>query len=174
MWPMLSFKINTNDHLCALIYLSMALQSSCWTLVAFSVSWSYTQSVGPLGRGISQSQGRYLYPEQRKHRIKGTQTSKPWVGFEPTIPVSERAKTVHVFDGSATVTDLTGLCMPSRYAGQLFVSDLCALVNVQVYSSKDFWFSSNRWQEKKKCVIVMVIVIQQRYTCRSNDQKSNI
>jgi hypothetical protein len=28
----------------------------------------------------------------------------PWVGFEPTIPVSERAKTVHALDRYATVT----------------------------------------------------------------------
>jgi hypothetical protein len=28
----------------------------------------------------------------------------PWVGFEPTVPASERAKTVHVLDLSATVT----------------------------------------------------------------------
>jgi hypothetical protein len=28
----------------------------------------------------------------------------PCVGFEPTIPASERAKTVHVLDRSATVT----------------------------------------------------------------------
>jgi hypothetical protein len=28
----------------------------------------------------------------------------PWMGFEPTIPASERAKTVHVLDRSATVT----------------------------------------------------------------------
>jgi hypothetical protein len=28
-----------------------------------------------------------------------------WVGFEPTISASERAKTVHALDGSATVTD---------------------------------------------------------------------
>jgi hypothetical protein len=27
----------------------------------------------------------------------------PWVGFKPTIPVSERAKTVHILDRSATV-----------------------------------------------------------------------
>jgi hypothetical protein len=30
----------------------------------------YTQSVGLLGRGISQSQGRYLHTEQHNHRIK--------------------------------------------------------------------------------------------------------
>jgi hypothetical protein len=28
----------------------------------------------------------------------------PWVGFESTIPFSERAKTVHALDCSATVT----------------------------------------------------------------------
>jgi hypothetical protein len=27
----------------------------------------------------------------------------PYVGFEPTIPVFERAKTVHALDGAATV-----------------------------------------------------------------------
>jgi hypothetical protein len=27
----------------------------------------------------------------------------PWVGFEPTIPVFERAKTVHALDRAATV-----------------------------------------------------------------------
>jgi hypothetical protein len=50
------------------IYLSMDLQS-LWILAAFSVSWSFTQSVGHLGVGISPSQGRYLHTEQYKHRI---------------------------------------------------------------------------------------------------------
>jgi hypothetical protein len=31
----------------------------------------------------------------------------PWLGFEPTIPASERAKTVHVLDRSATGTSET-------------------------------------------------------------------
>jgi hypothetical protein len=37
------------------------------------------------------------------------QTSMPCVGFEPTIPASKRAKTVHALDRWATVTgcDLT-------------------------------------------------------------------
>jgi hypothetical protein len=34
---------------------------------------------------------------------KRTQTSMPQVGFEPTIPVFERAKTVHVLDRTAIV-----------------------------------------------------------------------
>jgi hypothetical protein len=40
-----------------------------------------------------------------------------WVGFEPTIPGSERAKTVHVLDRSATVTDIfwdIASCIPLK------------------------------------------------------------
>jgi hypothetical protein len=40
---------------------------------------------------------------QNKH----TQTSMPWVGFEPTIPAFERAKTVHASDHAATVIGAT-------------------------------------------------------------------
>jgi hypothetical protein len=34
---------------------------------------------------------------------KRTQTSMPQVGFEPTIPMFERAKTVHALDRAVTV-----------------------------------------------------------------------
>jgi hypothetical protein len=61
-------------------------------------------SVGLLGRVISSSQGT----EKRTHQISMT-----WVGFKPTIPASERAKTVHALDGSAIVTDALTLCYPS-------------------------------------------------------------
>jgi hypothetical protein len=66
---------------------------------------SYRQSAGLLGRAISPSQGRYL------HRITQTQnkrrqTSMPRVGFEPTIPVFERTKTVHALDSAATTYNL--------------------------------------------------------------------
>jgi hypothetical protein len=48
-------------------YCSLSLSvygyTALWTLVAFSVSSSYTQSVGLLGRGISPSEGRYLHTE---------------------------------------------------------------------------------------------------------------
>jgi hypothetical protein len=36
-----------------------------------------------------------------------TQTSMPRVGFEPTIPVFERAKTIHALDRTATVIGST-------------------------------------------------------------------
>jgi hypothetical protein len=69
------------------------------------------QTVGLLGRAISSSQGLYLNIGQQKHRKTRLQppphqTVMPWVGFEPTIPASERAKTVHALDRAATVTGL--------------------------------------------------------------------
>jgi hypothetical protein len=60
------------------------------------------QTIGLLGRVISAS----LHRGQHKHRINTFtyQTSMPYVGFEPTIPASERVKTVYALDLSATVT----------------------------------------------------------------------
>jgi hypothetical protein len=84
------------------------LQLSCshfgalgWFLSFFVIS----QTVGLLGRVISSSQGLYLNTGQHKHRINAYthQTSMPYVGFQPTIPASKRAKTVNALDRSATV-----------------------------------------------------------------------
>jgi hypothetical protein len=83
--------------------LSLALQP-LWTMADFFSFVINTQSVGLFGRGISPSQGRYLYTERHKHRIN-KQTSMPREGFEPTIPVFERAKTVHALDRAATEID---------------------------------------------------------------------
>jgi hypothetical protein len=47
------------------------------------MSWSFTQSMGLLGRGISQSQGHYLTKTQNKRK----QTSISWVGFQLMFPV---------------------------------------------------------------------------------------
>jgi hypothetical protein len=63
--------------------------------------WSYTQSVGLLGRRISPSQSLYIHAEYKQN--KRTQTTMPWVGFELTIPVFERAKASHALDRAATV-----------------------------------------------------------------------
>jgi hypothetical protein len=58
------------------------------------------QSIGLLGRVISSSQGLYL----KQENTYTYQTSMPWVGYETTIPASERVKTVQCLDRSATVT----------------------------------------------------------------------
>jgi hypothetical protein len=61
----------------------------CWALIAFSVTWSFTQSVRLLGRGISPSQGRYLYSTTQIeythtdiHASSGIRTHDPsiWAG----------------------------------------------------------------------------------------------
>jgi hypothetical protein len=74
----------------------------CWALAAFSVSWSFAQSVGLLGRGISQSQGRYLHTGQHKRRINAHRHQCLKWYSNPRSQCFERAKTVHAFDRAAT------------------------------------------------------------------------
>jgi hypothetical protein len=53
---------------------------------------------------IRPSQGLYLHREQHKHRTKADNTDiHALIGFEPTIPASEREKSVHALDRAATV-----------------------------------------------------------------------
>jgi hypothetical protein len=75
----------------------------CWDLAALSVSWSYTQSVGLLGRGISPSQGRYLHAEQHKHRINARRHLCLEWDSNLRSQYSRRRKTVHALDRAATV-----------------------------------------------------------------------
>jgi hypothetical protein len=81
----------------------MALQP-LWILAAFSVFNLYT--VGRTSWKGDQFVARPLSID-RTTQNKLTQTSGPRVGFEPTIPVFERAKTVHALDRAATVIDNT-------------------------------------------------------------------
>jgi hypothetical protein len=53
----------------------------------------------------------------------------PWVGFEPTIPVFERAKIFHALDGAATVIGL------QNSTWQKFQPRLCQL---QISSIRGF------------------------------------
>jgi hypothetical protein len=46
------------------INIILSLQSFCWAFADISVSWSYTLTVGLLGRGISPSQVLYLHTGQ--------------------------------------------------------------------------------------------------------------
>jgi hypothetical protein len=62
------------------------------------------QTVGFLGPAINSSQGLYLNTGQHKHRINTSQTSIHYMGFEPMIPASERAKTEHALDRMSAIT----------------------------------------------------------------------
>jgi hypothetical protein len=78
------------------IHSSMALQPFVGPWSLFQFRNPFTQTVGLLERVISPSQGRYLHRTTQIHN-KRTNTKHPClgVGFEPTIPAFERAKTVH-------------------------------------------------------------------------------
>jgi hypothetical protein len=63
-----------------------------------------SQTVWLLGWVISPPQGRCLNTGQHRINAYTHQTSMPWLGFEPTIPASEQAKSVHALDGATTMT----------------------------------------------------------------------
>jgi hypothetical protein len=64
-----------------------------------------------------------------------TQTSMPLVGFEPTIPVFERAKTVHALDHAATVVSSHLVTSPSSLWRAVY--SLCPLFSVLSTSGHD-------------------------------------
>jgi hypothetical protein len=75
-----------------MIYLSMTLQPLVEPWPPFQFLYLFTQAVGLLGRrSVRRKTATYT-------QNKRTQTSVPEVGFEHTIPVFERAKTVHALD----------------------------------------------------------------------------
>ncbi|PNF28918.1 hypothetical protein B7P43_G01809, partial [Cryptotermes secundus] len=87
----------------------------------FSSLILYT-AVALLGRGISPSQGRYLHTGQR-------------VGYEPTIPVFKRAKTVHVSDRAATVIDHTRQRSGQERTGATLQSALWPNTQMRLFKS---------------------------------------
>jgi hypothetical protein len=61
----------------------------------------------------------------------------PWVGFEPTIPASERAKTVHALDRAAIVTDTSRIYVKKNYL--IFLINVVYLVDV-IQHICNYWF----------------------------------
>jgi hypothetical protein len=71
---------------------------------------------------ISPSQERYLTHKQASmHRVE----------FEPTIPVFERAMTIHVLDRAVAVIDNPYFCLNTNYE----VALLSSLPNQQLFLS---------------------------------------
>jgi hypothetical protein len=95
--------------------------------------------LGLLGRGISPMKGSYLHRTTQTQN-KRRQTSMPWVGFEPTIPVFARVKTFHAWDRAATVTTI--LNKPLSMYGKVIssTSDLAGSpANFHRYK-ENFWY----------------------------------
>jgi hypothetical protein len=108
------------------------------------------QSVGLLGRRSAPSQGRYVHRTTQTQN-KRRQTCKPWVGFEPTIPVFERAKTFYALDRVVAVIGATQL--PRR-----FNSDW----NTECRELWSFHFSLNLHETSKLHVHLIILI------CRSS------
>jgi hypothetical protein len=89
-----------------MFYLYMSLQPSIGPRSRFQFLDLLRSWYDSLARGISPSQSRYLHAEQHKQN-KYTQISTSQVGFESTIPVFERAKTVHTLHRAATLIGIT-------------------------------------------------------------------
>jgi hypothetical protein len=108
-WSDLVSKSQTSDQRWTVNFTSFFFHRLYTPLGPWPLIFSFLiilQTLGLLGRVISSSQGLYRNTGQHKHRINTYtyQTSMPCMGFEPTIPASERAKTVHTLDSWATVT----------------------------------------------------------------------
>jgi hypothetical protein len=69
-------------------------------LILYTVGRTHWTGVQPIARPL-------LTHRTTQTQNKRTQTSISWVGFEPTIPVCERAKTVHALDCTAIVMGYT-------------------------------------------------------------------
>jgi hypothetical protein len=103
------------------------------------------QTVGLFRRVISSSQGVYLNTGQHKHRINTYtyQTSMHCVGFEHTIPTSERAKTVHAFDRSASVTGSYLLRETYFKCFAKFIVSLYKFKDLLLILARNPWLTSN-------------------------------
>jgi hypothetical protein len=96
--------------ICMSIYLSiyLSIHLLLWNLLLdlgrfFSFLMFYRVGRTPWA-GDSSLQGRYLHtPGTAQTQNKCTQKSMSRVGFEPTLPLFERAKTVHASDRVATL-----------------------------------------------------------------------
>jgi hypothetical protein len=96
---------------CLSVYLSIYISIYLPTYLSTALQpfhWTYTVSRTPLTG--DQHVGKPL-PTHRTTQTqnKRTQTLIPGVGFEPTIPVFERAKTDHAVDRGATVIGIRNL-----------------------------------------------------------------
>jgi hypothetical protein len=100
------------------IYLSTYLPTDLqpfvgpWTL--FQVLKLFTQSVGPFGGDQTVARPLHAYRSAQSQNIR-TETSMSQVGFEPTIPVFERTKTIHALDRAATVIDFIVITSAKNY-----------------------------------------------------------
>jgi hypothetical protein len=117
---------------CLSVYLSVCLSVYGCTVVFFNLgrffSFLILYTVGRTPWTAVQPIARPLRTRRTTQtQNNSTQISMPQVGFEPTIPVFERAKTVHALERAATVIGICSTYMPYICIMQTMKSDPYAL-----------------------------------------------
>jgi hypothetical protein len=132
------------------IHSSTALNRLLGPGLFFSFVIFFTQTVGLLWTG-DQPVARPLptHKTTKKYRINVHTISIPWVEFEPTIPASERAKTVHTLDRAVTVIGSLGSTVSNdRRIGKLWYDlDEVGRGTIPAYASRELKFTQNLSQD---------------------------
>jgi hypothetical protein len=82
---------------------------------------------------------------------KRTQTSMPWVGFEPTIPAFQRAKRVHALDREATVTGSVIYHLSKQNGFNSSPWLLCSLATVRRLRNQNTNWTRCLHERQKEC-----------------------
>jgi hypothetical protein len=119
--------VHLGRHVLLHVFSMLSPLSFCYHSGVYGWFFSFMiilQTVGLLQRVISSSQGLYLNTGQHEHRRNAYthQTSMPCSKFEPTVPSSKWAKTVHALDHSTTVTGCLHLRKGKLHWGKLGLS----------------------------------------------------
>jgi hypothetical protein len=117
------------------------------------------------GGGGSARRKAYTYTQDNTKRIN-TNTSLPRVGFEPTTPRFERAKTIHALDRATTDRHFI-----ASYYEKTCMTHIC--IFAQIHNSQPLKFqemitqnySGTTFQMLKSASIYMLLVINRCGTC---------
>jgi hypothetical protein len=134
---------------CLPIYLSTYGSIALVDLGRFFSFLIYTQSVGPLGRGISSSQRRYLHAEQRKHRTNAHRHPCLEWKSNPRFQCSNRPRRFMpqtarpLWWGDSVPTSQKTSCVYTKRSNQLI-----SALHSENYANKRAWVNSF-WQNSE-------------------------
>jgi hypothetical protein len=125
--------------------------------------------------------------QQPTHRTtqtqnKRTQTSMPRVGFELTIPVFERAKTVHALDCLATVTDTQTHCVGTMLAHLMLREAVRTvptawkeeIVNLLISIKTNFYYDCKNWNKNSRITTCRHYLVSVLRMSLNNQLKSHV
>jgi hypothetical protein len=138
-------------------------------------SWSDSLDGGP-----ALSQGRYLHRTTQTQK-KRRQTSIPWVGFEPTIPVFQRAKTFRASQRAATAIGFREFLPPKLCNRCLLIKHLYHLsLHIRPIKPPCFKYSNNtrrslwitafikKQLHSKRIIIIIIHAFCAKFGCSMN------